>query len=60
MLDTTDETIVNVEELVEVEAKIQELRRMRRTLVAERTECTAYHEGGYLYEIQTFTRKYKI
>ncbi|KAH3851471.1 hypothetical protein DPMN_093953 [Dreissena polymorpha] len=59
-MDTTDETSVNMEELVEVEAKIQELRRMRRTLVAERNECTAYQEGGFLYEIQTFTRKYKI
>ncbi|KAH3867913.1 hypothetical protein DPMN_031050 [Dreissena polymorpha] len=47
-------------ELVEVQEKIQKLMRMRRTLVAERSECTVFEEGGFLNEVQTFTRKYKI
>ncbi|KAH3689702.1 hypothetical protein DPMN_193625 [Dreissena polymorpha] len=57
-MDTADENTVNWE-LVEAQDKIQKLVRMRRTLVVERSECTAFEEGGFLYEVQTLRENIK-
>ncbi|KAH3782705.1 hypothetical protein DPMN_160624 [Dreissena polymorpha] len=58
-MDTADEDTVKME-LVELQDEIQKLVRMRRALVAERSECVTFEDEGFLYLEQIFTRKYKI
>ncbi|KAH3818534.1 hypothetical protein DPMN_120255 [Dreissena polymorpha] len=42
------------------QSKLQELFNRPRTLIAENVESSSFVEDGYLYEVKTFSRKYKL
>ncbi|KAH3850594.1 hypothetical protein DPMN_093016 [Dreissena polymorpha] len=54
---TTDEEMKSLDNARE---KIQELSNRARTLIAETVETSSFVEDGYLYEIKTVSRKYKL
>ncbi|KAH3858269.1 hypothetical protein DPMN_100890 [Dreissena polymorpha] len=54
---TTDEEMKSLDN---ARAKLQELSNRARTLIAETVESSSFVEDGYLYEIKTVSRKYKL
>ncbi|KAH3844945.1 hypothetical protein DPMN_087211 [Dreissena polymorpha] len=54
---TTDEEMKSLDN---ARAKLQELSNRARTLIAETVESSSFVNDGYLYEIKTVSRKYKL